>query len=483
MSTTLWYKRLNKNKGVWMGKAKIIVDDEKSLFDSLENLVAQMGTNQDKRQFSNFVNSKNLSLKGNETELNALYRTEWIGSKIIDIIPNDMCREWRLFTGDIDPTIVKKLTDLENHLQLRQGFNAAHKWARLYGTGFLVMSIDDGQTPDKPLNLNAIKKGGLRFIHAIDRHRISHQDVQPVIDPLNPAYGMPEYYRFVETNTTIHHSRMLRFDGVKLPFDEFRRNDYFSDSILARLYDALINFTTTTQGTASMVHESNVDIVKVKGLMGYLQSAEGETLLRKRFTLAGLLKSFNNMMLLDSEEDFQQKTNTFTGLKDIMLAQALFLSGASDVPATRLLGSSASGLNATGEGDLKNYYDNIGADQILEYKPKLDYFDIIMAKSLGIPDGADLAYEFVSLFQMTPAEKAEIELKKAQRDAIYLDRNIVTESIIAKELRQTETYTNITDEYIKELEAFELEFDPLEGNKIEEDDKLINGTDTDTKTA
>lgn len=436
-------------------EAKILIEDKSWLGDGLENLVAQLGTAQDKREYSQFVNNKNLSLQGNEGELNALYRTESFAGKIVDIIPDDMTREWRIFTGDIDPKIVQQLVETEEAVNLRGNFNQAHKWARLYGTGFIVMSIDDGQTPDKPLDINRIKKGGLRFIHNIDRHRINHKDVVPVADPLNPNYGMPEYYRFVESNTVIHHSRMLRFDGLKLPFDEFRRNNYFSDSVLGRVYDEILNLKTTANGSSSMVHESNVDIFKVKGFMNYLQSADGETLLRKRFTLANMFKSFNNALILDSEEEYTQKTNTFAGLKDLMMAQALFLSGASDIPATRLLGSSASGLNATGEGDLKNYYDTVRSKQISDYKANLDYFDRIMAKHLGLADDTDLSYEFVSLFQMTPGEKATIELQNAQRDQIYLDRGVITEVIVAKELRQNETYTNVTDEYIEELESFE----------------------------
>ncbi len=443
-----------------------ILSDEEIQKDGLENLVAQLGTEQDKRAHSKFVNNKQLSLSGSQEELNAMYRTDWLSGKVVDIIPDDMTREWREFTGDIDPEIVTRLEEEEDRLQLSFNYNLAHKWARLYGTAFIVISVDDGQTPDKPLDIDKIREGGLRHIKAIDRHRISNAEVVPVADPMDRNFGMPEFYRFSETSVKIHHSRVIRFDGIRLPFDEFRRNNYFSDSVLSRLYDALINFNTTADSAASMVYETNVDVMKVKGLMGYLQTAEGEALLRKRFTLAGMMKSFNNMMLLDAEEEYNSKTNTFAGLPDLLDRYALFLSAASDIPATRLLGSSASGLNATGEGDLKNYYDTIRSTQKKEYKPTLDYFDIIMAKNLGLGDDTDLSYEFKSLFQMTPKEQSDLQFVNAQRDAIYLDRGVITEEITAKELKQTDTYTNITDEYLEELEEFENDFD-TDTNNIE----------------
>lgn len=463
--------------------AKILNDATQ---DGFENLIAQLGTERDKRNASTFVNNKILSHDGNQAELNAMYRTDWVSGKVVDIIPDDMTREWREFTGDIDPEIVKQLIEEENRLGLSAMFNQAHKWGRLYGTGFIVMSINDGNTPDMPLEIDKIKPGGLKFMHAIDRHRVANHETVPIQDPLNRNFGMPEWYRFNETTVKIHHSRMLRFDGVMLPFDEFRRNNYWADSVLDRLYEALTNFNTVTHSAASMVYETNTDIVKVDGLMNYLQTAEGESALRKRFTLAKMLKSFNNMLLLDQKEDFETKTNTFAGLPELIDRYGNHLAGASDIPSTRMFGDSASGLNSTGDGDLKNYYDNVGAQQIIKYKPKLDYFDQIMAKSMGLPDDADLSYTFRPLFQMTPKEIADTNLVDAQRDAIYLDRDVVTEAIVAKDLRQNGTYTNLDDDHIELLEEEPDDFstDPnnLEIEPGAEDEEKPEGEDEEGPT-
>ena len=456
-------------------KAKILSDEEQLLKDGLENLVAELGTSKDKRANSRFVNGKRLSADGNQDELNAMYRTDWLSGKVVDIIPNDMTRNWRSFSGDLDPDVITILEEEEARLALRSAFNEAHKWARLYGTSFIIMSVDDGNTPDKPLDINKIKKGGLKHIKIIDRHRMSNADVTPIVDPFNPNFGLPEFYRLNEINIKIHHSRVIRFDGVKLPWDEFRRNNYYSDSVLDRLYGAITNLNTATDASASMIYETNVDIIKIEGLMSYLQTAQGEDLLRKRFALASMLKSFNNMLLMDNKEEYQNKTNSFASLPDLIDRFAQVVTAGADVPATRLLGSSASGLNATGEGDLKNYYDKISADQITEYKPKLDIFDRIMAKSLGLPDDADLSYTFNSLFQMTPKEQAEVDFTNSQRDQIYLTNNVIDELTVAKELKQNSTYTNITDEFIEELEELINLEEP-------DDDPITNSNDPESES-
>lgn len=459
-----------------------ITDHKKSVEDGLENFAANLGTNQDKRHLSRYVNTKRLSARGNERELLDFYSTNWVAGKVVDIIPADMTREWRSFIGEIEPQSVKKLEEEEERLQLSTTFNDAHKWARLYGTGFIVLAVDDGQTPDKPLDINKIKKGGLQHIKAIDRQRVSTAEVVPIQDPLNANFGMPEFYRFNETSIKIHHSRVLRFDAIQLPFEEFRRNNYFSNSVLDRLYESILNLDTVTNSAASMVFNTNVDVVKVDNLMNYIMTPAKEDTLKKRFALAAQLKSFNNIMLLDTKEDIIKMSNTFAGLPDLIDRYSRIVTAGTDIPATRLLGDSASGMNATGEGDLKNYYDMLRAAQINIYKPKLDYFDAIMAKSMGLGEDVDLSYEFNSLFQMSDQEQANLEKSNAERDAMYLDRGVITEEIVAKELQQEGTYTNITDEYIQELENQENALVPtefeLESEEKEEEPESSPGEDS-----
>lgn len=433
-------------------KAEII---DTSLKDSMENFVAQLGTEQDKRSHSVFVNNKRLSAQGHEAELEAMYRTDWLSGKVVDIVPDDMTREWRSFTGDIEPDVVTQLVEEEKRLDLTGAFNLAHKWSRLYGTSFIIMNVDDGNTPDIPLDFKNIKEGSLRHIKVLDRTQLSHRDVVPTTDVMDANFGFPKFYTVNESSQKIHFSRVVRFDAVRLPYRVFQRNNYYSDSILDRMYEAITNFNTVSQAAASMVYETNVDIMKVKNLMQYLQTAEGTDLLTKRMTLANMQKSINNMLILDTEEEYDKKTNSFSGLPDLLDRYASAVTGASDIPATRLLGSSASGLNATGEGDLKNYYDMVKSQQKVKYKPKLDIFDNIMAKSLGLSEDTDLSYTFNPLFQMTPKEISDMNLVDAQRDEIYMNHDVVTEATVAKELKQNETYTNITDEHIKDLEEFE----------------------------
>ena len=66
---------------------------------------------------------------------------------------------------------------------------------------------------------------------------------------------------------------------------------------------------------------------------------------------------------MDKEEEFQSKTYSFTGLPDLMREFSQQTSAAADIPYTILFGQTTSGLNNSGEFDLRSYYDKIATEQ------------------------------------------------------------------------------------------------------------------------
>lgn len=419
--------------------------------DGLENLAASLGSSTDKRHKSRFVNCHRLS-SNNPVEINNMYRTSWPAGKVVDIIPDDMTREWRRFTNP-DPDIVKALEEEERRLNLQGNFNMSHKWGRLYGTCALALALDDDE-PENPIKFDRIRPGSFRHVKPLDRTLI-HQDLSTklTLDPMDANFGLPEHYRIQQTSKAIHNSRMLRFDGVKLPHYELQHSGYMNDSVLDRVYDSILNFSIATDSAASMIFNMNIDVVSVDGLMDLLQSPEGEMLVKKRFSLVSLMKSFNNMVIKDNKETWERKTHTFAGLPDLIDKFSKILAAATDIPATRLLGSSPGGLNATGESDMRNYYDMLKSRQVTEYGPMLYRIDKLMAANLGLPEDIDLSYEWNPLVQLSEKEQAELEKSRSERDANYIREDVIDRVTVAKELKTRGTYANIPDELLGEYES------------------------------
>ena len=75
------------------------------------------------------------------------------------------------------------------------------------------------------------------------------------------------------------------------------------------------------------------------------------------------------------------------------------VSGAADIPGTRLLGQSPAGMNATGESDLRNYYDRLQAMFRMD--------EALIRSALGSRP-ADVYYDWAPLWGMSEKEKADV---------------------------------------------------------------------------
>lgn len=427
---------------------------EKQTFleDSFINAFANIGTTRDKQAYSTYQRD---AFTDNFFE--NLYLS-WAGGQIVDVPANDMTREWRTIkVPSLFPEQKERVQKEETRLAVKSKFQDAQKYARLYGGAIGVMVIEGAGFPDEPLDPRRVRQGALKHINVFDKTEAYVEEIDR--DPLSENYRQPLFYRINSSSQKIHYTRVLRFSGTKVPWQMRRGNQYWDYSVLQRCVDPLKKFDTIFNAISSLVFESTVDVISVENLFEKLTQPGGKRSLQTRFSQGALLKSINNMLLLDSREKWDRKTQTFSGLPDLLIKALSILSASSDIPATRFLSQSPVGLNATGESDLENYYTRIHADQVEQFAPKLDLFDEIFARStLGfMPD--DWSYEFEPLWSMSDGETAEKQLKDSTRDRNYLDGGVVTPSIVAQKLKEEGVYP-IDDEYLEALKELDFEETP-----------------------
>jgi phage-related protein (TIGR01555 family) len=166
------------------------------------------------------------------------------------------------------------------------------------------------------------------------------------------------------------------------------------------------------------------------------------------------MKSLVQMALLDGEETYDRKTLDLAGVAPVLETLMTWISGAADIPVTRLFGTSAKGLNATGEGDLTNYFNSIRSKQLTQLDPGLRSLDQVLVRSaLGyFPD--DYNYVWNPLQQPDSVEMATAGKTRAETDQIYLDAGVIQVSQIQRRLQAEEAY-QFNDEDIEELEGLE----------------------------
>ncbi len=393
------------------------------LADGLSNLATGLGTSKDKATSNQWNHS---GLNYDHVTLSVRYREDWLSQKVCQIVPQDMTREWREFTDE-------EATQADQAFEVDKLFREAYKWARLYGTSFIVLDIDDGRTTDKPVNWRNLRPGCLRSMHVVDRTRIV---TLGEIDqrPMSVTFGMPDHYQFVNTTSPIHKDRLIRFEGTELPIYERQRNLWYSDSVLIPLVRQIDNFHTTSFAAAQMVQEANTDVIKVEGLANILQSDDGTNAMLQRFTDWKSIKSVFGVSILDSTEEFDQKKIQLSGVKDLIWEYLKMVAASVSIPATRFLSASPDGMNATGESDLVNYIETLQGLHKDIFVPRLKVVDKLLAAHFGI-DEDKFKYEWKCIFPESAAQKAERLTKFSEGVVSITEAGIISRSSALDELK------------------------------------------------
>lgn len=425
--------------------------------DSILNGISNIGTQKDRGANNSFY-----TRFIDDDQASSIYRSSWIGARVVDIPVFESLRAWREFTMPDDAGISDALYLAEDKYKVKDVFSKALTYAKIFGGAAVLMNIENSGDISEPLTIDKIKKNSLKWLTPIDKRRIYPLVTPDVYYPNSRNFLTPEYYTTTlnpESRASgeykIHRSRMLIFNGIDLPLDEMINNKFWGDSVYTRLFDAISNADITQQAVSSLIHNSTIDIWKIRDLQGNLRIKDGESVLATRIGINNRLASIVNSIVIDKDfEELERKNLNLSGLDKILNDYLHICSAASGIPATKLLGSSSDGLQATGAGDIRNFYDMISSYQNEVIMPKLQLLDQVMAISeLGyLPD--DLSFKFNPMWQMSEKEQAEIENFRAQRDSIYLSSGVVSPENVAKELINNETYQSLTVEDAESLGDF-----------------------------
>lgn len=420
--------RVTVNRSAPRAQASVRVQQTKAnVADSLTNLVTGLGTDRDKSTYT-----AHSFIAQDPSQLEAAYRGDWVARKVVNIPARDATREWRAWQADVDQ--IELLEAEEKRLGLQQKTTLALTASRLYGGAAIMIGVKGADpNPNAPLDPDSIAEGGVTFLNVVLPRNINTGTL--VQDVLSPYYGQPEDYQITSPRgqlVKVHPSRVVRFVGEPLldPFTATGGQTGWGDSVLYALDAAIKHVGLTTEGIATLVHEAKIDVIKLPGFMERVSTEEYRSRVIQRMQLANLGKSVVNALLMDKDEEWERITTQFSGLPDILKIYLLIASGAADIPATRMLGQSAMGLNATGDGDVRNYYDGIRSFQKTVMTPAMSILDlVIMQSALGAVDAA-IHYEWSSLWQMDEAQRSEIDLKKAQTFKIDVDAGIFEPDVL-----------------------------------------------------
>jgi len=403
-------------------------------------------------------------------QLAAIYKSNWLGRKIVDIPAMDAVRKGRDWQAEQDQ--IELIEAEEKRLGFWNKLLEVKVKARLWGGAALY--IGTGETDlMQPLNVEAMAKDRVKYLTVLSRRDVSAGPIEQ--DVLSEFHGRPAYYEVTgnASMVRIHPSRLAVFVGA--PHGDsllgMGPNQGWGDSIIEAVYSAMKNADATAANIASLVFEANVDVFRIPDFMASLADPAYQTRLLDRFTLAATAKGINKALLLDKEEEYDRKQVTFAQLPEVMQTFLQMAAGAADIPVTRLLGQSPAGMNATGESDMNNYYDRVSSIQSLEMTPALYRLDECLIRSALGSRPPEIFYEWSPLKQMTEKEQAEIGKMNAETAEILGRTGIFTSeelrTVVGNQLVESSFYPGLDQAMSSTGNSWEKEFEEAQQAEAE----------------
>lgn len=358
-----------------------------------------------------------------------LYAADGMAARIVDLLPEEAMRKDWTYSGvekEKSDQYIARLNDLDVKNKLRD----AWKQARQYGGSAIVYFSKGTVGMEEPMRENE----EVTALHVLNRFELQADTTSIDMNPLSPTFRLPTIFRLnvIQTgsadlnNLQIHISRLEIFYGAKLPRRLFIENGYWHDSVLTRPYNVIRNYQTSHDSSAAILQDFNVGVFKMRNL-AELVSAGKEDQIRDRVELANYSKSVIRSLIIDESESYEDKSRTVTGMPELLKAAGTNLVAQTDIPHTKLLGESPDGSNSTGNATMTSWYDYVDSQRKEYLTPKI----ICLTKKLNPDAPKNLSVNFNSLWQLDDKEEADVRLKIAQADAVYLDRGVLDPAEVA----------------------------------------------------
>lgn len=316
---------------------------------------------------------------------------------------------------EIEPEILDEIREKDKEYGVKDQCTDFIRKGRIFGIRIAMFLVEskDKLYYEKPFNPDGVTKGSYKGITQIDPYWITPElDFEAVI-PGTKYFYEPTWWRI--NGKRIHRTHLVIMRNGNVP--DILKPTYLyggipvPQKIAERVYAA-----ERTANEAPMLAMSKRMIV-LKTDMTQV-AANLDTFASKLQAISQLWNNYGNRVI-GGEEEINQYDTTLGDVDTTTMTQYQLVAAASEVPATKLLGTSPKGFNATGEYEAKSYRQFLESLQENFLTPLVDRHHLLLIRS-----------EFSDLFKKTglvvqavwktvdsPTAKEEAEINNLKADA------------------------------------------------------------------
>lgn len=305
---------------------------------------------------------------------------DWLGKKICSIFPDEATRKWTevSLVKDTDRKIATAFEQYEEKIEAKYKFNKTDWLANIYGGAAILINVDDGLPPDQPVNTAKIKT--IKGLYELDP-----QDIRPYFPDMSAPSDDPDFYQVFYSQESkskldklgsdylalnlVHKSRIIRFDGSRLPPRLLRSTGGWGDPLIVSALKEIARYTKVADSMAEMIQDHTILLHKMKGLQSLIKQnlaknkdvatstngvPDALAVLTQQFRAMKILMKKLGAVSVDSEDDLSYLVRNYQGLSDMKASFQEDLVAAVGIPYTMIFGRGPKGLAAGGTGETED---------------------------------------------------------------------------------------------------------------------------------
>ena len=366
-------------------------------------------------------------------QLCGILAQNWLVNKACAMPADDAIRKgYNVVTVDgdeLDPEAVKIIKAYDKAYKLNFNMREFIRKGRIFGIRvamFKVISTDKDYY-EKPFNIDGVTAGSYKGIVQVDPYWTA-----PMLD--GASASQPDTLHFYEptwwiiNGKKVHRSHLIIFRHAE-PVDVLKPQYIYggvplTQQIMERVYAA--ERTSNEAPQLAMSKRTTIWLTDMEAVMSDTNAAIG------RLQQWAAYRDNYGVKLGDKEGDeFQQFDTSLADFDSLIMTQYQLVAAIAGVPATKLLGTSPKGFNATGEYEEASYHEMLESIQENDLTPFAERHHQLVIKSFVEPQlkmkiDCETTLNWLPLDTPTAEELAATNLAKAQAGQVLIGSGAIS---------------------------------------------------------
>lgn len=376
----------------------------------------------------------------------AIIAQHWLVDKACSMSGEDAIRNgWELKTDgkDLDDVQLSKLRELDTDFRVKANLEEFNRFRNIFGIRVAIFQVesDDPQYYEKPFNVDGIVPGSYQGISQVDPYWMTPMMTsESTSNPAAIHFYDPEFW--VISGRKYHRSHLIIGRGPQ-PADILKPTYIFGGIPLTqRIYERVYAAERTANEAPLLALSKRTTTlhVDVDKAMTNEQSFVEKLLFWIKY------RDNHAVKVLGKNETMEQFDTNLSDFDSVIMNQYQLVSSIAKTPATKLLGTSPKGFNATGEFETTSYHEELESIQEHVYDPMLDRHYLIALRSLEMDVKISVVWNPVD--SISTKERADLNDKKADTDQKYITMGAVSPEEVRQRLRDDKHsgYNRLSDE-------------------------------------